>query len=124
MNSTGAAIVAGPRAGLLPRGWRRATAAEVAAAADLERRGVMTSPPGEGHPENPEAWLWGVYVGSHGGNGRTLVKAMRGCLMCCGLGRWWRVDGEGSPLLRDVFDEVATAYGLGGLHPAKEKGRR
>lgn len=122
-NTSGLNRSSGAPAGVLRRGWRPATAAERAAAADLEARGVMTSEPGSGHPENPEAWQWGVYVGSHGGNGRSLVKAMRACLLCCGLGAWWRADHGEGPLLREVFDTVATAHGLGGLHPAKKKGR-
>ena len=91
-----------------------------AALADLEKAGVMVSRPGEGHPQNPLFSQYGVCVGSHGGYGRTLVKAMRACLMCCGLGAWWRTDCNDNELLREAFDRIAAEH-LGGLHPSHPK---
>lgn len=85
---------------------------ELQAAVELERRGCMLSPPGEGHPDNPRSKMWGVFVGSHGGHGKTLSKAMRACLLCCGLGQWWLADFGKGPPLREVFDEIRGRFGL------------
>lgn len=62
--------------------------------------------PGRGGPFG----TWGVFVGSHGGQGKTLIKAIRACLMCCGIGVWWKTDyGEGE-LLRDFLDRACREH--------------
>ncbi len=51
-----------------------------------------------------------VYVGSHGGHGERLIEAMRRCVSCCGIGKFWRVVYDQGPLLRDVFDRIAKEH--------------
>lgn len=89
---------------------------EVAAAAEIAARtGMAPSRYGAG-----TKWMWGVYVGSHGGQGKTLVKAMRACLQCCGLGEWWAVNPpDDTQLLKEFFAEVAVRHGLGTLYRNK-----
>jgi hypothetical protein len=53
---------------------------------------------------------WHVCVGSHGGSGKTLLKAMRACCMCCGLGEWWVTERGDGPPLRDVFESAAKEH--------------
>jgi hypothetical protein len=85
-------------------------AAEQRCAEALESAGVMMSSPGEGHPESDLFNSWGVCVGSHGGYDERLIVAMRKCLKCCGIGKWWGIDGYGTELLRDVFDRLAKEH--------------
>lgn len=83
---------------------------EESAAHALEPHLTHLGRPGEGHPESELLPMWSVCVGSHGGHGKTLLKAMRGCLMCCGLGAWWRTDYGKGELLRDLFDRVSREH--------------
>ena len=64
---------------------------EKLAAADIIAAGGSLSPPGDGAIGNPLRDQWGVYAGSHGGHAKTLKGAMRACLRCCNIGRWWHV---------------------------------
>lgn len=57
-------------------------------------------------------WEWFVGVGSHGSEaGATLEQAMKGCLDCCRLGMWWKME-DGRPIA-DVFSEIGMKH-LGG----------
>lgn len=79
----------------------------------LCRHGCMTSEPQSGNPKSDRFNDWGVYVGSHGGHGPTLIIAMRNCLDCCGIGEWCRADyGEGE-MLANLFGRLCEQYGLG-----------
>lgn len=66
--------------------------------------------PGEGHPLSECFNQWGVYMGSHGGHGDRLIEAMRRCVACCGIGKYWRMDYGKGPLMRDVFDRISRQY--------------
>lgn len=77
----------------------------------LEQAGVMISRPGEGHPQSDLLDCWGVCVGSHGGYAKTLAGAMRRCLKCCGIGKWWRINPpEDNMRLEAVFKRVSKKY--------------
>jgi hypothetical protein len=89
---------------------------EATLAEALRESGIMLSPPREYRPDDNK---WGVYVGSHGGEGTTLLKAMRACLMCCGLGKWWRIDYGHGELLHVVFDRVAREHLGRGVYAEK-----
>ncbi len=83
------------------------------AAADMEANHIMISRPGDGFEESGLKQHWGVCVGSHGGHAKTLRVAMKRCLTCCGIGRFWKRDFGKGPFLRDYFKDVAIKH-LGG----------
>ncbi len=98
------------------------TEREKLAVADLIAAGIMEpSPPGNGALGNPLREQWGVYAGSHGGHAKTLKGAMRACLRCCNIGRFWKIGPldkkghvvKGSPKLEAIFARVARRH-LGG----------
>lgn len=87
---------------------------EKAAASELEALDVMVSRPGEGSPESDLFNQWGICVGSHGGYAKTLKAAMRRCLKCCDIGKFWRTQYGKGELLSIFFKRVAKKH-LGGL---------
>lgn len=89
---------------------------EIKAAEVLATHYIMVSRPGEGHPQSDVFDCWGVCVGSHGGYGKTLADAMRQCLRCCGIGKWWQVSPEDPGLLIDLFRRVAEENKLGAIN--------
>lgn len=51
-----------------------------------------------------------VGAGSHGGSGRTLNQAMKKCLGCCDIYKYWKCDfGEGENALM-FFDRLRNTY--------------
>lgn len=79
---------------------------EKVAADRLIAAGVMVDPPFVGHPRSDVYDCWSVCVGSHGGHAKRLAAAMRRCLKCCGIGKWWQADHGKGELLRDLFARV------------------
>lgn len=45
-----------------------------------------------------------VYMGSHGASAGTLVAAMRRCLQCCAIGKYWML---GDKAAYDTFKDIA-----------------
>lgn len=75
---------------------------ESGAAAELEARGFIVF-------KNERGWFCGA--GSHGGSAPSLRKAMKKCLACCKLGKWWKIDhGISDMLAEDLFRDVAARH--------------
>lgn len=80
---------------------------EIAVAKQLVDAGIMCDAPGTGHPQSDVFNCWSVCVGSHGGHAKRIDAAMRRCLKCCGIGRWWQVSPpENTELLHGLFTRV------------------
>lgn len=93
---------------------------EDAAAERLVKAGYGISRPGDGAPGNPLKECWGVFSGSHGGFAPRLVDAMRDCMACCGIGRWWKLDGVS---MQRTFGAIAREHlGWRGAFTGKKSG--
>lgn len=84
------------------------TDGEIKVLEELDRHGFITS----FHPDRRERFFVGA--GSHGGAAPSLRKAMKKCLGCCHIYKFWKIDhGEGM-MAFDWFNKLYREY-LGGV---------
>lgn len=46
---------------------------------------------------------YGVFLGSHGGSGKTPQAAVKACLKCCNIRHWWTIKGVSARAIADAI---------------------
>jgi hypothetical protein len=67
----------------------------------LQEAGFMV----DHYPNSHDQWFVGL--GSHGGSAPTIRKALKRCLRCCNIGKYWHLDySSNGPFAKDVAESI------------------
>lgn len=69
---------------------------------ELEKGGCIVSD----YPDREDRFFVGL--GSHGGSGSTVKQAMKNCLNCCKIGRFWTMPN--GRLATELFKEISEKF--------------